>query len=129
MIRLIKFIISFTFFAIFVYFAFFVPLGSKTLYQHVLNISKTDEAKELTDGIASKAEAVKNEVVKNAPAVQSGSVAAGKELLNTQVKKEESSKNEKPEVAKNRDTQNEQKDSIISHKDKTALDSLLKSKL
>jgi hypothetical protein len=129
MIRLIKFIISFTFFAIFVYFAFFVPLGSKTLYQHVLNISKTDEAKELTDGIASKAEAVKNEVVKNAPAVQSGSVAAGKELLNTQVKKEESLKKEKPEVAKNRDMQNEQKKSMISHKDKTALDSLLKSKL
>ena len=65
--KLAKFVIGSVSFLVFLYVAFFVPLGAKTLYQHVRGISKTQEAKELGEGIKTKAVDVKDGVVEKIP--------------------------------------------------------------
>jgi hypothetical protein len=49
------------------YVTFFVPLGEATLYQHLVGISRTDEARELGNAIEQKAEGVKEEVAAKVP--------------------------------------------------------------
>jgi hypothetical protein len=44
---LIKLLVALVVVAGIAYFTFFIPLGSKTLYRHLVGISKTDEAKAL----------------------------------------------------------------------------------
>ena len=45
MIKIVKFAITLTALASALYFVFFVPLGSKTFYEHIKGISKTNEAR------------------------------------------------------------------------------------
>ena len=51
------------------YFAFYVPLGKRTLYQHLVGISATDEAQELKDELSKKAQGVKNDVTSKLPSL------------------------------------------------------------
>jgi hypothetical protein len=50
------------------YFAFFVQIGDRTLYRHLVGISQTDEAKALKDGLSDKASDIKNDVISKLPA-------------------------------------------------------------
>lgn len=54
MIRIFKFAITLTALATACYFAFFVPLGSKTFYEHLKGISKTEEAQKFQHELKSK---------------------------------------------------------------------------
>lgn len=49
------------------YFVFFVPLGDKTFFRHVVGISKTDEAEELKEELSRKAGDLKDDVVSRLP--------------------------------------------------------------
>ena len=60
MFRLIKLLISLVVLAGFTYFAVAVPLGDKTLWQHVKAIAGSKASKDLVDGVKEKA----GEVVK-----------------------------------------------------------------
>jgi hypothetical protein len=69
MFRLLKLLIVLACLAALAYFAFFVPLGDRTLYQHIVGISETDEAQELKDELAKKAQGVKEDVASKLPAM------------------------------------------------------------
>lgn len=56
MFRLIRGVFSLIVLAIVGYMAFTVPLGSKTLWEHLKAISETKESKQLVDGVKGKAE-------------------------------------------------------------------------
>ncbi|MDJ0765018.1 MAG: hypothetical protein QNJ97_18700 [Myxococcota bacterium] len=60
--KLIKFFLSLAIVAIFAYFAFFVPLGNKTLFEHLTLISKTEEAQELEGAIKEKVKDAASEI-------------------------------------------------------------------
>jgi FtsZ-interacting cell division protein ZipA len=62
MFGFIKFIIGLVAVVGLAYVTFFVNLGDKTLYQHGVSISKTDEAKELESGIKTEAENISRKV-------------------------------------------------------------------
>jgi hypothetical protein len=49
------------------YFVFFVPLGDRTMYRHLVGISETDEAQELKDELSKKAQGVKEDVTSKIP--------------------------------------------------------------
>jgi hypothetical protein len=61
------------------YFAFFVPLGKRTLYQHLVGISATDEAQELKDELSKKAQGVKNNVTSKLPSLSAPSAPVAPE--------------------------------------------------
>lgn len=67
MFKLVKILFSLVLLISFGYVLFFVPLGSRTLYQHLRNISNTDEAQQLRDGLTQKANMVTNDVVDTVP--------------------------------------------------------------
>jgi len=50
------------------YFAFFVRIGDRTLYHHLVGISQTDEAKALKAGLSDKANDLKDDVMSKLPA-------------------------------------------------------------
>ena len=54
MIKIVKFLVTLIALASACYFAFFVPLGSKTFYEHLKGISKTEEAQKFQDEITNK---------------------------------------------------------------------------
>lgn len=58
MIRLIRLVVSLMAIGVVVYFAVTVPLGTKTLWEHVRAIASTDESQELVEGVKAKAEEV-----------------------------------------------------------------------
>lgn len=62
MFGLIRWIFSFVVFAIVLWFATMVPLGSKTLWQHLKAIAGTREAQELAEGTKSEAKKVADRV-------------------------------------------------------------------
>jgi hypothetical protein len=51
------------------YFAFFVPLGEHTLYEHLVGISETDQAQQLGDEIEKKAQDISEDVAESVPAL------------------------------------------------------------
>ncbi|MFO8072836.1 MAG: hypothetical protein R6V85_13265 [Polyangia bacterium] len=58
------------------FFAFFVPLGEKTLYQHLVRIAGTDEARELGEELENKARDIGEGVAEAVPEVGSGPAEA-----------------------------------------------------
>jgi uncharacterized membrane protein len=58
MLRLIRFLISLVVIAAVVYFVFAVPLGKKTLWQHLKAIAGSKEGQELVDEVKQKAGSV-----------------------------------------------------------------------
>jgi len=62
MFKLIKFTVVVAFVAGGAYFAFVVSLGGKTLCEHLVGISETQEVKTLTNELEKKAEDAKNRV-------------------------------------------------------------------
>lgn len=69
MIKLVKFLIALVIVAALVYFAGFVKLGDMTLWEHLVGISRTDEAKGLKDEIGQKAREIKEDVASKVPAL------------------------------------------------------------
>jgi hypothetical protein len=69
MLGIIKWLIVLACVAALAYFAFFVPLGERTLYRHLVGIAKTDEAQELKDELSKKAQGVKEDVSAKLPAL------------------------------------------------------------
>jgi hypothetical protein len=69
MFRLLKWMIVLVCLAGLAYFAFFVPLGERTLYQHLAGISATDEAQELKEELSKKAKGVKDDVTSKLPSL------------------------------------------------------------
>ncbi|MBN2717595.1 MAG: hypothetical protein JXX14_17215 [Deltaproteobacteria bacterium] len=127
MFRVAKFLIGFVFFISFCYVLFFVPLGQRTLYQHLRNISGTSEAQELKDGIRQKAEMVTTDVVDSVPELKEvdEKVNAVKKVVDLTA-----TKTEKTDAhgSQTRSTAAE-KPMAVSSEDRAALDRLLKSKL
>jgi hypothetical protein len=60
---MIRFLFSLIFIAVIAYFATTVPLGRKTLWQHLVAIFRTDEAKELVDGTKEEAKKLADRVL------------------------------------------------------------------
>jgi len=69
---LIRWIFSLLIFAILIWFATMVPLGSKTLWQHVKAIAGTKEAKDLADGTKHEAKKVAERVRGEGKATDAG---------------------------------------------------------
>jgi hypothetical protein len=67
MFGILKWILLLIGLAALAYFAFFVPLGDRTLYRHLVGISETDEAQELKDELSKKAQGVKEDVTSKLP--------------------------------------------------------------
>jgi hypothetical protein len=67
MFGLLKWILLLVGLAALAYFVFFVPLGDRTMYRHLVGISETDEAQELKDELSKKAEDVKEDVSSKIP--------------------------------------------------------------
>jgi len=82
MFRLLKWLIVLACLAGLAYFAFFVPLGERTLYRHIVGISETDEARELKEELSKKAQGVKDDVTSKLPTLgappAAGAPEAGK---------------------------------------------------
>jgi hypothetical protein len=70
MFSLLKWILLLLGLAALAYFAFFVPLGDRTLYRHLVGISATDEAQELKDELSKKAQGVKEDVTSKLPTLR-----------------------------------------------------------
>ena len=116
------------------YFTFFVPLGEKTLYQHMVGISETSEAKKLGSELEKKAEDVADEVIERVPELKGESRSKGKNKDNAAEKKHTNS------IKKGSDQDSEQSKthkhqlkvkkplSEPSDNDKKALDNLLRKK-
>jgi hypothetical protein len=60
--RAIKASVAFVVFSILLYFFFFVPLGRRTLYEHVSRIAATDEAQELGDEVETASDQLEDRV-------------------------------------------------------------------
>ena len=75
MFRLLKVLLLLAGLAGLAFVVFFVQLGDKTLYQHLVGISRTEEARVLGGEIEKKAEAVAGEVKHKVPALLSGQPA------------------------------------------------------
>ena len=69
MFKLIKFLVVMALLAAVALFAFLVPLGEMTLWEHLVGISETDEARDLGTEIENKAIGIKDEVSKRIPEV------------------------------------------------------------
>ena len=67
MLKLIKFLVVMALLAAVALFAFFVPLGKMTLWEHLVGISETNEAKDLGSELENKAKGIKDEVSKRIP--------------------------------------------------------------
>jgi len=77
MFRFIKWILLLVCLAGLAYFVFYVPLGERTLYRHLVGISETDEAQELKDELSKKAQGVKNDVTSKLPSLAAPDQARG----------------------------------------------------
>ncbi|MBN2342771.1 MAG: hypothetical protein JXX29_23960 [Deltaproteobacteria bacterium] len=134
MFKLIKLIIGFIVLLGFSYFLFFVPLGSFTLYQHLRNISNTDEAHELGEGIKEKASFVTTDVVENVPELKQvdEKVEAVKTAVSSKapvsVQSESTKKVQAVEPSSSSPTSPTEKVADISNRDRSALSDLIKSK-
>lgn len=135
MIKLVKFIIGSVLLATLGYFLFFVPLGTHTLYQHLRNISNTDEAKELGDGLKQKANLVTTNVVDSVPELKAvdEKVDAVKTAVSSHTTQKLAHKNvesvSKEDVSPTSIASSRKKPAEVSDDDRAALDKLLKSKL
>lgn len=69
MFKLIKFLVVMALLAALALFAFLVPLGKMTLWEHLVGISETDEAKDLGSELENKAVGIKDEVGKHIPEI------------------------------------------------------------
>ena len=69
MFKLVKFLIALVILAALVYFAAFVKLGEKTLWEHLVGISQTDEAEELKSELGEKAKEIQDDVSSKVPAI------------------------------------------------------------
>jgi hypothetical protein len=49
--------------AIVLYFVFLVPLGERTLYQHIMRIARTEEAQDLGDEVGEAGGRLKEEIL------------------------------------------------------------------
>ncbi len=67
MFKLIKLLVVMALLAAVALFAFLVPLGKMTLWEHLVGISETDEAKDLGSELENKAIGIKDEVSKRIP--------------------------------------------------------------
>ncbi|MCB9556275.1 MAG: hypothetical protein H6707_09255 [Deltaproteobacteria bacterium] len=56
MFRLLKLAVGLTCLGALVYFAYTVPLGEKTLWEHIQAIAQTDETQQLVDGVKKTAD-------------------------------------------------------------------------
>lgn len=140
MFKLIKFIISSILLLSFGYFLFFVPLGPKTLYQHLHTISNTNEAKDLSDGIKQKADDVTTNVVETVPQLKSvdnkvravKTAVSSREALKVSSGAKGTSVQPKPSTSDksmvNRGPRGEMQKSDIPPKDRTQLQQLLRSR-
>jgi len=70
MFKLIKILIVLAAVAGLAYFAVFVKLGELTLWEHVVGISRTDEARGLKTELESKATEIKRDVVEQVPVLR-----------------------------------------------------------
>ena len=69
MFKLIKLLVVMALLAAVALFAFLVPLGKMTLWEHLVGISETDEARDLGSELENKAIGIKDEVSKRIPEV------------------------------------------------------------
>jgi len=94
-----------------VYFIFFVSLGEHTLWKHLVRISQTNEAKELSNQLEKKAENLKKEVVQKIPTSTreekapsdngiTSPASLGNSKSNTSLKKGEAQKNSLSNLSK-----------------------------
>jgi hypothetical protein len=79
MFRLFKWMLVLVCLAGLAYVAFFVPLGKRTLYRHLVGIFATDEAQELKDELSKKAQGVKDDVTSKLPSLSAPSAPAASE--------------------------------------------------
>ena len=130
MIRLVKFLVGFVLLVSFGYVLFFVPLGTLTLYQHLRNISGTDEAEALRNGIREKAEMVTTDVVDSVPELKEvdDKVDAVKKAVGA-IDDKEPSQTAMTEQDAAPAAQSPAKPVNVSSDDRAALERLLKSKL
>lgn len=69
MFKLLKVLLVLVGLAGLAYITFFVPLGERTLYQHFVGISETEEAQALGDEISKKADDLKTDVAEKVPEI------------------------------------------------------------
>ena len=67
MFKFIKLLVVMALLAVVGLFAFLVPLGKMTLWEHIVGISETDEARDLGSELENKAIGIKDEVSKRIP--------------------------------------------------------------
>jgi len=133
MLKLVKFLVGFVFFMSFGYVLFFVPLGERTLYQHLRNISATNEAQALKDGIREKAQLVTSDVVENVPELKDvdEKVSAVRKVISTETDRMSGGKPNGSNPSEQESTV--QRDAVhtvqVTREDRTALDNLVKRKL
>jgi hypothetical protein len=77
MFGLLKWILLLVGLAALAYFVFFVPLGDRTMYRHLVGISETDEAQELKNELSKKAQGVKEDVTSKIPTLVSPDAPRG----------------------------------------------------
>lgn len=58
--------VSFVVTAIVLYFVFLVPLGERTLYQHIMRIARTEEAQDLGEEVGEAGGRLKDEIIEAA---------------------------------------------------------------
>ena len=131
MFKLLKFLIGSILLVSFGYVLFFVPLGTMTLYQHLRNISDTDEAEALRDGIKEKAEMVTSDVVDAVPELKEvdDKVDAVKKAVSSSDAKDSASTTVAEHGESTASVTQPSKPATVSSDDRAALDRLLKSKL
>ena len=131
MLKLVKLLVGFVLFVSFGYVLFFVPLGERTLYQHLRNISNTSEAQALKEGIREKAHLVTEDVVENVPELKDvdNRVSAVRSAISPV--RDRKSTEEAPVAATKAENTSAGADKTIqiSSEDRTALDNLVKRKL
>jgi hypothetical protein len=73
MFRLIRWLISFALFITLVWAAFTIPLGKKTLFEHLHSIAASKEGRELVEGVKEKAVQTLEQLQQDAASPRDGS--------------------------------------------------------
>jgi len=121
MIKLVKFLIALVIVAALVYFAGFVKLGEMTLWEHLVGISRTDEAKGLKDELGQKAQEIKEDVASKVPAL-------GEDDGDDEAKPRKGAAKEEGEAEAASDKKDASPLSNLTDEDRQALIDLLKKK-
>lgn len=96
MFRLLRFVFSFLLCGIAIYIAVAVPLGQKTLWQHLRSIAQTEESKTLVREVKQKTSEVFGKKTESAPTSQpSNSTSVTPNIAETAAPKDPLSKEER----------------------------------